>query len=135
MEDKNIKIKFLAAGFVNTTFGYLIGLFAYEMLNTKVHIVLISLLANFFAISFSFLNYKLFVFKTKDYWIKEYLKSFVVYGGVVILGTILIWILVDFLRIQFWISQIIVILIISIISFIGHRFFTFSNFDKRKITK
>ena len=135
MEDKNIKLKFLVAGLVNTSVGYLIGLFAYEMLNTKVHIIIISLLANFFAISFSFLNYKIFVFKTKDHWIQEYLKSFVVYGGVVVFGTILIWILVDLLKIQFWISQIIVILITSIISFIGHRLFTFSNFDKRKIKK
>ncbi len=123
----NIKFRYLIVGGVNTVFGYLEGLLIYTQLEYKLHIIIIGILINIISISFSFITTKLFVFQTKGRWLSEYLKSYVVYGGVAILSTLLMWLLVEYCKIAFWIAQALIIISISLFSFIAHKEYTFKR--------
>lgn len=75
----------------------------------------------------SFSTYKLFVFKTKGNWLREYMKSYIVYGFAALISIIGLWLLVDFLDINIWFAQAVVMVAIVIISYIGHDRYTFSK--------
>lgn len=78
-------LRYLAAGGFNTLFGI-----CDTLALTRLFLVLYPsqarlmgtaamLTASFFNIAFSFLTYKLFVFKTKGHYLREYLRSLLVY--------------------------------------------------------
>lgn len=119
------KLRYLLGGGWNTLFGYAVSLGLYTLLSSSVHIIGIAIIANFVAISMSFLTYKLFVFQTNGNWIREYLRSYLVYGNTAIVGIIMLWLLVDFLATPFWIAQGLIILITVVVSYFGHARFTF----------
>jgi putative flippase GtrA len=70
-------------------------------------------------------TYKMFVFQTKGNWLAEYLRTYLVYGGIAIVGIGLLWILVDGLVLPFWIAQGLVIAVTVVISYLSHSRFTF----------
>jgi putative flippase GtrA len=121
------KFKYLVAGVWNTLFGYSLGVGSYLLLGKHLHIIYISILTNIVAITMSFLTYKLFVFRTTGGWIKEYLKIYLVYGATAIIGTIMLWIFVDFFYINIWLSQGLVLALAFIFSFFLNRGFTFKR--------
>lgn len=118
-------IRYLAAGGWNTLFGYGIGVWLYYRLSHHIHVIGIGVLTNIMSITMAFLTYKLFVFQTKGDWVQEYLRSYLIYGGMALLGIILLWVMVDGLHMQIWLSQGVVVLATTIGSYIGHSRFTF----------
>jgi len=118
-------IRYLSIGGINTLVGYGLGVGLYYLLWPRLHILLIGALSSVLAISFSFTTYKRFVFRTQGQWVKEYLRSYVVYGSMAVMGVILLWILVDGLRVPIWLAQGVSILITVVISYVGHAKFTF----------
>ena len=119
------ELRYLLVGGFNTLFGYSLGVGLYLALSLWLHILIIAVIGNLIAISVSFTTYKLLVFQTRGRWLREYLKSYVVYGGSAVLGTVLLWFLVDGLALPIWIAQGLAILITAIVSYIGHSRFTF----------
>ena len=119
------KVRYLAAGGVNTVVGYGVGVAAYQLLVDSLHIVVIGILANIVTITFSFLTYKTLVFQTKGQWLQEYLKAYVVYGGVAIIGIFLLWLFVNKLDLSIWVAQGLAIMLTVAASYIGHARFTF----------
>lgn len=124
---KSKSIRYLIAGGWNTAFGYCLGVGLYLLLSDRLHITLIAVICNILAISMSFLTYKLFVFKTPGNWLNEYLRSFVVYGAMALLGILLLWCFVDLLGIGIWWAQALVIFLTVFISYFGHKLFTFKS--------
>jgi putative flippase GtrA len=116
----------LAAGW-NTLFGYFTGVGLYFALSQFFHVTIIGLIGNFVSISMSFVVYKLFVFRTKGRWFIEYVRSNIVYGSSAIMGIGLLWLLVDYARLSIWIAQFLIIAVTALISFFGHRGFTFKR--------
>lgn len=121
------KVRYLLAGGWNTVFGYGAGLAIYGLCAEHLHIVVIGILANVIAITMAFLTYKLFVFRTKGNWLGEYLRSFIVYGGLAPLGIGLLWLLVEGMRMPFWLAQGIVVLTTIVVSYLSHSRFTFRS--------
>jgi len=121
------KIRYLIAGGWNTLFGYGGTFGLYYLLNKHVYTILIILIANFLAISMSFLTYKTFVFRTKGSWWKEYFRSYLVYGNMALASIGILWFMVDYMAIPFWIAQGAIMVITITLSYIGHVRFTFSN--------
>ena len=117
--------RYILAGCWNTFFGYFSALIIYHFYHHSFHIVLIGVMVNILNISMSFITYKYFVFKTKKNWFQEYLKSYIVYGGVALVSLCMLWLTVDYLKIPFWIAQALVMLLGVSISYIGHNRFTF----------
>jgi putative flippase GtrA len=119
------KILYLIVGGCNTLVGYSIGVGLYEAFGGNVSIVWIGVTSNILSITFSFLSYKILVFRTKGKWLSEYIKAFLVYGGIALLGVSSLWFFVDKMKISIWYSQALVMGVTVIISYIGHSRFTF----------
>ena len=117
----------MIVGAGNTAFGYGITVSLYYLLVHHLHIVAISLIANVISITVSFLTYKVFVFKTHGGWLREYIRAYVVYGFAALLSTALLWLLVNIAGIPMWIARGVVIVVVVILSYLGHNFFTFAR--------
>lgn len=119
--------KYVAVGIFNTLMGYLIGVGGYEVLIDKMGIVWIGFITNIVSISVSFITYKTLVFKTRGKWLTEYIKAYMVYGGIALIGIFLLWLFVDIMRISIWQAQAIVMACGFIFSYLGHSRFTFTR--------
>jgi len=124
---RNPYYKYFLVGCLNTSAGYLIGLMVYLALGPIFHILLVGLVANVLSITFSYMSYKILVFKTENKWLVELLRCFMVFGVSGLLGTFFLWGLVDGLSIPFWVSQGIVIVFLAFFSFFANSKFTFRN--------
>jgi putative flippase GtrA len=123
---KPIHKKFLIFGIINTLFGYFTGITIYFLLFDLLGIIIIGIITNIISISFSFVVFKLFVFKTKNTnWIKEYFRGYIVYGIKAIISILMLWACIDILELNIFISQAIAILTTTIITYKGHKNFTF----------
>lgn len=119
------KVRYLIAGGWNTVFGYSVGVALFLLLTGKFHTAAIAFIANCMGIIMSFLTYKLFVFKTKGNWIREFLKACIVYSNMALISVVLIWFFVDVMHLNIWISQAFALLLTISISYFGHKKFTF----------
>lgn len=124
-------ISYLVVGAWNTAFGYAATVGILYLLRGSSHITVNAMLASVVCISMSFITYKIFVFKTKGQWIREYLKCYVVYGGTSLLGIVGLWWFVDVLSIPIWLSQLILMTFSVVVGFIGHSTFTFNSKENR----
>lgn len=132
-------IRYLAVGACNTLFGY--GCFAlFTFLLTPLvayGYVAASILANLFAITFSFFGYKWFVFKTKGNYLKEWVRCVGVYSGSMVLSAAALPFVVAFVRHQFgydrsapYIAGAMVLVFSVVFSFFGHRHISFAKRDQ-----
>lgn len=119
------KIRYLITGGVNTLVGYSIGVGLYKALGDSISIIWIGTLSNILSISISFLSYKIFVFRTKGKWLSEYMKAYVVYGGIAMVGIFFLWLFIDEMKVSIWFAQALVIGVTVIISYLAHSRFTF----------
>ena len=118
--------KFLVVGVINTIFGYSVGLLNYFLFFELIGIIGVGILNNIINISFAFLMFKKFVFKTVNTnWFLEYLRSYIVYGVKAIVGIIVLWLFVSILDINIYISQAVAMLVTIFLSYTGHKNFTF----------
>jgi len=120
------QFRYLVVGGVNTVIGYCLGVGLYYLLSPAVHVLVIGAIVNVIAISVSFATYKLFVFRTHAHWLEEYLRSYVVYGGMALVSIVALWILVDGFALPIWLAQAFAILITIVISYLGHSRYTFA---------
>jgi len=119
------EIRYLVGGAWNTAFGYGVALGLYQLLNRQLSTDVITLIASVISISMAFLTYKLFVFRTRGNWLREYLRAYVVYGISAIAGIVSMTVLVDHVGVQFWLAQGMVMSLIIVFSFLAHRLYTF----------
>lgn len=103
------------------------GLSLYYLLYDYLHLLVILVITNMLTISMSFFTYKLFVFKTTGNWLIEYVRCYVVYGGIALVGMLLIWIMVDFIEVPFWIAQALIVMVTVVLSYASHKRFTFKK--------
>ncbi len=122
------KKRYLIIGFINTIFGYFIGILNYILFYKIIGIFFLSLLNNIVSITFSFLTYKYFVFKTNNnYILKEYFKSYIVYGISFLFSTLILWYSLEIIFLNIYIAQFLAIIATIVFSYIGHNYFTFRN--------
>jgi putative flippase GtrA len=132
-------VRYLAVGAFNTVFGY--GCFAlFTMLLTPLiayGYVLAILFANLFAITFSFLGYKWFVFKTHGNYLKEWIRCVGVYTGNMVLSVTALPLLVPVVGRQTgnaktapYLAGAIVLAFSIVLSFFGHRHISFGGSNR-----
>ncbi|MEX3959345.1 GtrA family protein [Trinickia sp. EG282A] len=120
-------LRYLLVGGVNTAFGYCVNVGLYYALHTQQQLFAICLLANVVCITEAFFLHRLFVFKSREPWLREYLRCYAVYGSTMLVATVALWLLVDALGVPFWFAQMLVLTISVAVSFIGHDQFTFKK--------
>lgn len=126
--------RYLLVGGFNTLFGY--GCYALLVAIIERRIphgyILASVIAGVINITVAFLNYKLFVFKTKGGYLREWTRCVAVYGSALAINTLLLPVLV--FAIRRWTHQNAsapyiagAILTVSTVvySFLGHKNFSF----------
>lgn len=121
------KIRYLFVGGFNTAAGYTIGVAIYKNFGSNLGVVWVGVICNALSITVSFLTYKTLVFRTKGMWLSEYMKSYVVYGGISLIGIFFLWLFVDQMKMSIWIAQALVMGITVLMSYIGHSRFTFNR--------
>lgn len=84
--------RYLVVGVVNTIFGYstYAGLTALLTPHLPYAYMAASVISSFTNITFSFLNYKWFIFKTKGRYLREWSRCVLVYGSTMFTGTLLL---------------------------------------------
>lgn len=133
-------LRYLAVGGCNTLFGY--GCFAlFTMLLSPLMAygyVLASLLANLLSITFSFLGYKRFVFRTEGNYLKEWVRCLGVYATSMVLSSAALPFVVVVVRRQTghdhnaaYIAGAIVLVFSIIFSFFGHGRISFRPSKQR----
>ena len=123
----NKKIYFLFFGGINTVFGYCNSLLLYFLFRDIVNIVVILIFINIINISFSFVTLKYFVFKSKNPFFPEYMKSLVLYSGAIFLSTFILYLLYELLSLKFYIASLITTILMLIYSYYGNEKFTFKK--------
>lgn len=119
--------RYLYVGTWNTIFGYVTGVLTYKLINDISNVIIVGIVSNIISISMSFLTYKIFVFRTSGNWLREYLKCYLVYGIMALLSIFMLWIFLDLLQINIWLSQGLIILATTAISYTSHKKFTFNS--------
>jgi len=130
--------RYLVVGAGNTLFSY--GAFAAltAILTPLIPYayILASVLGNLICITFSYLSYKFFVFKTKGNYLREWVKCVGVYGGTALFGVVLLPFLVFVIRRHTsfdkaapYFAGAVITLLSVIVSFTGHKNFTFRSMD------
>ena len=126
--------RYLAVGVCNTVFGYgTYALLTFTLTRVVPHsYIFASIITAPVNITFSYLGYKWFVFKTRGNYLREWTRCFVVYGSSMVLGIILLPPVVVLLR---WSSGLdrsapyiggaVVMGFGVIYSFLGHKKFSF----------
>lgn len=130
-------LRYLIVGLGNTAFAY--GTYAVftAVLDKYMPFSYLagSLLSSLLNITVSFLNYKWFVFKTKGNYFKEWFKCLMVYSSTIVIGLTLLPPIVFLVQnvtgnpaAAPYIAGALVMGFNVIISFIGHKEFSFRNF-------
>lgn len=127
-------IRYLLVGGWNTAFGYgafaalnylLTGVFPYPYMFANV-------LANIVSITVAYFGYKVFVFKTKGNYLREYLRTYLVYGASCLVSLAMLPVCVALVRLVVhnpvlapYIAQAMVVPVIVAMSYFGHKKFSF----------
>ena len=128
--------RYLLVGAGNTLFGF--GCYAGLTALLTPHIphayILAAALSNLFNITFSYLSYKRFIFKTRGNYVREWMKCVAVYGGASLFAVMVLPVLVFFIRHLTpmdasapYLAGGIVAASTAVASFIGHKSFTFRS--------
>ncbi len=127
----DMKFRFLLVGSWNALFAYLSAVGIYYLLNRYVGLFFVSVISNVIAITMSFTTNKIFVFRLKGHWLREYLRSYVIYGGNLTIGIVGLWYLSGVIGIPVVFAQGFLVMLGVLIAFFGHQKFTF----KRHVSK
>ena len=120
--------KYILVGIINSIFGYFIGIIFFYLFYDSLGVILVGIFSNTLAILFSFLNYKLIIFKTPfQYFFYEFRDSVLLYLFIFIFNVSLLYFLIEVVLINIYISQFIVITFSILISFVGQFTFVFKN--------
>jgi putative flippase GtrA len=132
-------LRYLAVGACNTLFGYSCFALLTMLLTPTIAYgyVLASLVANLLSITFAFLGYKWFVFKTEGNYLKEWIRCLAVYSVSMVLPAGALPFVVVIVRHQGaaahtapYLAGAIVLIVSIALSFIGHRHISFAT-DKQ----
>jgi putative flippase GtrA len=129
--------RYLAVGGFNTVFGYTL----FAVLNFSLQglgrysYLLASFLSNMIAITAAFLGYKVFVFRTKGNYLREWSRCVLVYGsgmlvtlaGLTVLVPILRTVMAQHSQLAPYVAAGIMAVVVVILSFFGHKHISFAS--------
>lgn len=120
-------IRFLIWGGLNTVFGLLLFYFLQWQLGKYIGYFVVFLCSFVISSIISFLGYKLFVFKVRGNWLKDFLKFISVYTVPLVANALALPILVSVMNINVYLSQTLIVIFSALVSYFGHKYFSFSR--------
>lgn len=136
------KIRYLAVGAWNTLFGYLLFLLLLAVLGPPLqaleasslpllqwtghaYYLVIGWIGFLFAVPQSTLTMKYFVFRSRGNVLHEIWRAYFVYLPAQGIGTVVLWFMVQILRMSPPIGSLSTIVVTTVFSYVGHKYFTF----------
>lgn len=129
---KNEKIRYLLVGGYNTAFGYILFVLLLMLLESHVHYLIVLVVSHVIAVTNAYLAYKFMVFKTQGQWLREFGKFNAVYLGVLAINLVALPAMVELLAISPAIGQAWFVVITVIVSYLGHKHFSFKDRNASK---
>jgi putative flippase GtrA len=128
-------LRYILIGGWNTVFGYTCFFLTNRWLSTFMpaySYIAASMVSSFIAISVAFLGYKWFVFRTRGNYLREWLRTFTIYSGSILVSTLALAPMVGLIRYTTryqteapYIAGAVVTVFGVIGSFLGHKHFSF----------
>ena len=119
-------VVYLAVGGWNTIFGIGFYVLAYLWLKDYVNYFVLLIPCNIIAITNAYLCYKLFVFRTRGNWLREYLRFYVIYGLSTVIGMGLVALGVQVFKLHPIVAQALATGVTIVASFFGHKNISFA---------
>jgi putative flippase GtrA len=120
-------VRFLAVGAFNTLVGYLCFAALYELLHDQINYLLITCAAHFAVVVVGFTLYRRLVFTSKSPWPRAFLRYNISVCGNLVLGLLLMFVLVQILKVNPLYAQAITICIVTVSNYVLHKFFSFAG--------
>lgn len=118
-------IRFLIVGVLNTIFGYTIYFICLKFFHLNYIISL--LFAHILGVIHSYYWNSKWIFKKGHYNYKNLLKFSGVYVVSFMINLLVLYIMVNYLKMSPLLSQVFALFLTTLISFFGHKFWSFSN--------
>lgn len=121
------RVRFLAVGGVNTVLGYVIYAVLAQFVFDQVALgYLIALIVSYaISITLAFVLYRRFVFVVKGNVLVDFVRFVGVYAVSIGANAVALPLLVEFLGFHPLLAQAIVLVVTTLISFVGHKYFSF----------
>lgn len=117
--------RYLLVGGWNTLFGMGVYALLYRCFGQQIHYLVLLLPANILAITNAYLGYKFIVFRTSGNMVREYLRCYMVYGGMLILSVGLLFGFVEYLKVNPVYANVMCVLLTMVVSYFSHKHFSF----------
>lgn len=119
------KVRFLVVGGWNTLFNYGMLWALDALLRNQLHYAVILTLTWIVGITQNLFTLKLFVFRTKGHWLREYLRSYVVYAGAYLASLSITAVVMELWHPLLGLAALPAIVVVTLISWFGHKHFTY----------
>ena len=119
------EVRYLIVGGWNALFGPGCFLSCYWLLRAYVHYMIIYVVTSVLAITVAYVLYKYFVFRTRGDILREGLRFFGVYGVSMLFGLVSLPFCMEVLRLNVFVSQLIIMAVTVVGSFFCHKHFSF----------
>ncbi len=126
---KDKKIRFLFVGVLNTAVGY--GLYALFIF-FGWHYIVAQTLSTLIGVAHSYVWNKYFTFGKTARSFKEALRFVSVYVVSYLISLLLQYLMIDKAGMSAYIAGLISLVFTTVISYVGHNFYSFGNFPKKK---
>jgi len=125
------KLRFLFVGGWNTVFAtgvlWLLDSFIPYDAHSLVQKEAVLVLSWVISVTQNFFTFKLLVFRTEGNWLKEYARMYVTYAATFVVQSLIVLALSTWLGWSLFWSSIPTLVLVTITSYFGHKYFTFRN--------
>lgn len=121
------KLRYLIVGGWNTLFGYGCFVVLQALLGHRVNYLFVLALSYVISITNSYLGYKFIVFRTKGNYLREYLRTYLVYSVTFLVNAAVLAALVEWVHLSPIIGQAIATTVTVVMGYVAHHNFTFAS--------
>jgi putative flippase GtrA len=121
------KLRYLAVGTWNTAFAYVAFGAMYLLLHERLHYLLISVLSHFLAVINAFICQRWLVFQSRTFWLTAFLRFSMVQLLALGWGLAGLAFMVEILRLNPLVSQLLTMMVAVIVSYALHRDYSFKT--------
>ena len=119
------QFRYLVTGGVNTLLSYAIGAITFYLLVDKIHYLLIMIVSTVICVTVSYVNHKIFVFRTEGNFIREYLRFYLVYAVPICFAFVAFPVFYVVLGVNPYVAQALIMAVTVVASYIGHKRISF----------
>ncbi len=120
------KLRFVLVGGYNTVFAYAVFCLFQIVFGKYLNYIIILAITNFVSVINSFFNFKIFVFRSKQKVLPEFIRAVLVYFGYFCCNAILLFVIKN-LGVNLFLSQFICVVILTVAVYFSHKYFSFKQ--------